>query len=1079
MKKLAFVFFVALMFSTTAMALDVAISTQAGWWGQDIANSEMQEVADNVTGASVELFGADAEEALAMWVANHTGDGVPDLLILCGVFPDSIYPGGNAQPDDSLAELFLDDGNTIVNTGDWIFYVNSAGTNNTEAGLQNMMDIPGIAMWGDGTPCVVTAEGQGITPSLQDVPSTRPFFLDQIEGDWAPELILAQSEDGTVADPVIMHNAVTGGRVGIFIQAADTLVDIRGEVLSEWINNWYLPTLGDPAAPGNPEPRNYSADVLRDVVLSWTPGEGAATHDVYFGTDETAVATADRDNSMDVLVSQDQVETTLDMGALAFGTTYYWRIDEVTAEGIITQGSVWSFTTELLAYPVTGVTATSNGTSQEGVGPENTVNGSGLVDGLHSIDTIEMWLTSPAAEGDTYIEFDLGQVVSLHEMKVWNHNSGFEMVLGFGIKDVTVEYSTNGTDWTALGDVTLAQAPGTADYAANTTIGFDGVAAQFVRLTVISAYMPTGQFGLSEVAFTSIPVFATDPMPESGSDEVAVDVILSWLAGRGAVAHELYLSDDEVAVTDGIALIDTITETSFDTSSLSLSKGTTYYWKVNEITGDVNDTTVWEGDVWTFKTEGQFLGLVDVTMPGDMVQGVPNDGNWPEGELPDYAIDDDITTKFLNFGGATGVTGIQVTPSVGPSIVTGLSFTTANDAPERDPVAYEIYGSNESIDGQYELIAAGEIVDFAQEEAWPRFKGNTTDIVFENTTMYDHYQVLLTAVRDPNSANSMQIGEIELLGTPPTDVSSPADPVVGIPNDGDWPAAEYPALATDNDVNTKFLHFQGGNMPTGIQITVAAPSMVTGLAFTTANDAAGRDPVAYELYASADGVTYELIASGDIVDFAGETEWPRFTKNATPIVIANRAKYRHYQVIFPVVRDPGQNLMQIAEVELLGFADEALDVTTPGDAVVGLPNDGDWPAAEYPDLAVDNDVNTKYLHFKGGFTPSGIQVTPVAPSRIIGLALTSANDAAGRDPVTYEIYGSNESIDGPYELIASGDVADFAQEAEWPRFTKNESPISFVNEMVYTHYQILFPTVRDPGQNLMQIAEIELLGFFE
>jgi len=1267
MRKLVFAFFVALMFSTTAMAIDIAISTNANWWSQDVANVEMQQVADAVTDATVQQFTADDEAALADWVAAHTGDGVPDLLILTGKFPDSIYPGGNAQPDDSLAELFLDDGNTIINTGDWIFYVNSAGTNNAEGGLQNMMDLPGIAMWGDGTPCVVTSEGQGITPSLQDVPSTRPFFLDQVTGDWSPELILAQSEDGTVADPVILVNSVTGGRVGIIIQVADTFADIRGDVISEWINNWYLPTLGDPTLPGAPEPSNYSVEVLRDVVLTWSAGEGAVSHDVYFGTDETAVAGATRDDSMGVLVSQGQAETTMDLGTLAFGTTYYWRVDQVQADESIVAGPVWSFTTELLAYPIVGVTATSNGTSEEANGPENTVNGSGLTDGLHSADTADMWLCTPDPNAPTYIQFDLGMLYSVYDMMVWNHNSGFEVALGFGIKNATVEYSANGTDWTLLEDVVLNQAPGTPDYAANTVINFGGAAAQYVRITVVDSYMPTGQFGLSEVAFTSIPVFATNPQPEWDADDVSVDVVLSWLAGRGAVAHEIYLSDDEVAVTDGIAYVDTVTDSSYDAGDLDLNKGTTYYWKVNEVTaGDVvfmedfeayeagsdlhgqggwkgwyntasagalatdgddpvgagaveilgssdlvhefavdggmveftamqyipsgttgtqyfillsayddagadmewtvqttfnletgeitsyggttgvativydqwvpvkcvidldnntiedyyngvllesrawsasgkttlgaidlygaeassiyyDDITiqslvgdVWEGDVWTFKTEGQFLGLVDVTTPGDVVLGVPNDDNWPEGELPAYALDDDITTKFLHFGGAGGgITGIQVTPSVGPSIVTGLSFTTANDAPERDPVAYEVYGSNESIDGPYELIAAGEITDFAQEEAWPRFKDNSTDIVFENTVMYDHYQVLLTAVRDAGSANSMQIAEIELLGTPPTDVSSPADPVVGIPDDGDWPDGEYPALATDDDVNTKFLHFKGGSEPTGIQITVPAPSMVTGLAFTTANDSPGRDPIAYELYASTDGVTYEMIASGEIVDFAGEVEWPRFTKNATPIVIANRAEYRHYQVIFPVVRDPGQGLMQIAEVELLGFAEEALDVTTVGDAVLGVPNDGDWPDAEYPDLAIDDDIETKFLHFKGGSVTTGIQVTPVAPSRIIGLALTTANDAAGRDPVSYEIYGSNESIDGPYELIASGDVADFAQEAEWPRFTPNETPISFANEAVYTHYQVLFPAVRDPGQGLMQIGEIELLGFFE
>jgi hypothetical protein len=74
------------------------------------------------------------------------------------------------------------------------------------------------------------------------------------------------------------------------------------------------------------------------------------------------------------------------------------------------------------------------------------------------------------------------------------------------------------------------------------------------------------------------------------------------------------------------------------------------------------------------------------------------------------------------------------------------------------------------------------------------------------------------------------------------------------------------------------------------------------------------------------------------------------------------------------------------------------------------------------------------------------------------------------------VYGSNESIDGPYELIASGDVNDFNQEAEWPRFTKNATTIAFDNTVAYNYYQVLFPTLRGETQALMQIAEVELIG---
>jgi hypothetical protein len=155
----------------------------------------------------------------------------------------------------------------------------------------------------------------------------------------------------------------------------------------------------------------------------------------------------------------------------------------------------------------------------------------------------------------------------------------------------------------------------------------------------------------------------------------------------------------------------------------------------------------------------------------------------------------------------------------------------------------------------------------------------------------------------------------------------------------------------------------------------------------------------------------------------------------------------------------------------------ATDITTPGDTVQGLPNDDDWPAAESPDLAIDGDTSTKYLHRKGGSMATGFQVTPMVGSTVVTeLTLTTANDVPNRDPITFELSGSNAGIDGPYELIASGDVVDFAGAAEWPRFTRNETAVEFNNSVAYTHYQIVFPTLRGANEALMQIAEVELIG---
>jgi hypothetical protein len=85
----------------------------------------------------------------------------------------------------------------------------------------------------------------------------------------------------------------------------------------------------------------------------------------------------------------------------------------------------------------------------------------------------------------------------------------------------------------------------------------------------------------------------------------------------------------------------------------------------------------------------------------------------------------------------------------------------------------------------------------------------------------------------------------------------------------------------------------------------------------------------------------------------------------------------------------------------------------------------------------------------------------------------------GRDPIGFELYGSNAGIDGPYTLIASGDIVDFAGEAEWPRFAQNETAITFDNDVAYTSYQLLFTAIRGPvggSVNSMQIAEVALIG---
>ena len=82
---------------------------------------------------------------------------------------------------------------------------------------------------------------------------------------------------------------------------------------------------------------------------------------------------------------------------------------------------------------------------------------------------------------------------------------------------------------------------------------------------------------------------------------------------------------------------------------------------------------------------------------------------------------------------------------------------------------------------------------------------------------------------------------------------------------------------------------------------------------------------------------------------------------------------------------------------------------------------------------------------------------------VTGIPFCTANDAVERDPVAWELSGSNNGIDGPYTLIAKGPITDFVG-ATWARRTWNTTPIAFANTVSYTSYQLMLPPVQQSGR---------------
>jgi hypothetical protein len=360
--------------------------------------------------------------------------------------------------------------------------------------------------------------------------------------------------------------------------------------------------LVDKAQAVNVSPANGATDVPRDATLNWAAGQYPATHDVYFGTTRTDVNSATRATTMGVLASKGQADTTFDPpGALTYGQTYYWRIDEVnqTPDNTIFKGNAWSFTVEPYGYPVKPVKATASST-QAGMDPEKTIDGSGLTGDLHGTEPTTMWMSAGAQPN--WIQYEFDKAYKLQQFVVWNSNQLIEGLLGFGAKKVTVETSTDGTTWTPVADVPeFAQAPGAPDYAANTTISLGGVEAKYVKLTINTNWGGVApQAGLSEVQFSYVPVQARSPQPADAGTDVDPRTVLSWRAGREAVKHQVYLSMDPDAVRQGTASAGTVSQTEFDAAAV-LQLGQTYYWKVNEVNDGMKPST-WEGDVWSFST---------------------------------------------------------------------------------------------------------------------------------------------------------------------------------------------------------------------------------------------------------------------------------------------------------------------------------------------------------------------------------------------------------------------------------------------------------------------------------------------
>ncbi|MCP4256279.1 MAG: LamG domain-containing protein [Planctomycetes bacterium] len=74
--------------------------------------------------------------------------------------------------------------------------------------------------------------------------------------------------------------------------------------------------------------------------LSWKAGDMATEHDIYFGTDQQTVQSADASDTTGLYRGRQTSTIYVPPEDLAWGQTYYWRIDELNTDGTITKGGI-------------------------------------------------------------------------------------------------------------------------------------------------------------------------------------------------------------------------------------------------------------------------------------------------------------------------------------------------------------------------------------------------------------------------------------------------------------------------------------------------------------------------------------------------------------------------------------------------------------------------------------------------------------------------------------------------------------------------------------------------------------------
>jgi hypothetical protein len=294
----------------------------------------------------------------------------------------------------------------------------------------------------------------------------------------------------------------------------------------------------------NPSPPDGTLHDDIWVTLSFSPGDFAASHDVYLGDnfDDVNNGTAGtfRGNQTSISVVVGFPGYSYPEG-LVSGTTYYWRIDEVNETELNSpwKGDVWSFSI-----------------------PPKTAYNPNPADGAEFVDL----------------------------------NVALRWIAGFGAK---LHYVYFGDDFDDVNTATTgAFSLGTASYTPGPLEQEKVYYWRVDEFDILDTYK-------GDVWSFTTPGAVGKPQPANGTTDVQMNAILHWTPADHAASHQVYFGTDKEATRRADTASpeykgsEALSSESYDPGLLDWQ--TTYYWRVDEV-NKLNPNSPWKGPLWSFTT---------------------------------------------------------------------------------------------------------------------------------------------------------------------------------------------------------------------------------------------------------------------------------------------------------------------------------------------------------------------------------------------------------------------------------------------------------------------------------------------